>query len=382
MIPRPFAASHRRSAALLMAAALLVAACGREKRAPREAPAEAQVTVLGPESIVVVDSVELRTGPAISGTLQPDVQAQVRAEVTGTVLQTYVEQGQRVAKGTALARIDDRAVEDAYRSAQSQVRSAEANRDVARRNAERAQALSKAGAIADRDLEQAESQATAAEAQLADAQARLASAEKTLGYTRVTSPITGVVSERQASAGDVMQVGDALFTIVDPRTLRLQGTVPAEQVGELKSGAPVQFTVTGYRGRTFSGRIDRVNPTADPATRQVRVYVSIPNSEQSLVAGLYAEGQVGAAIRRALLAPANAVDQRGVMPTVLRLRGGRAEQVQVALGIRDPAKDRLEIRSGVARGDTLILSSAGVTPGAVVRVETLETAGGKAPGAR
>ncbi len=371
MIPRPFAASHRRSAALLMAAALLVAACGREKRAPREAPAEAQVTVLGPESIVVVDSVELRTGPAISGTLQPDVQAQVRAEVTGTVLQTYVEQGQRVAKGTALARIDDRAVEDAYRSAQSQVRSAEANRDVARRNAERAQALSKAGAIADRDLEQAESQATAAEAQLADAQARLASAEKTLGYTRVTSPITGVVSERQASAGDVMQVGDALFTIVDPRTLRLQGTVPAEQVGELKSGAPVQFTVTGYRGRTFSGRIDRVNPTADPATRQVRVYVSIPNSEQSLVAGLYAEGQVGAAIRRALLAPANAVDQRGVMPTVLRLRGGRAEQVQVALGIRDPAKDRLEIRSGVARGDTLILSSAGVTPGAVVRVETL-----------
>ncbi|HEU4588112.1 MAG TPA: efflux RND transporter periplasmic adaptor subunit [Gemmatimonadales bacterium] len=367
--------TRRRMAALLAAAALVLAACGRGKD-QAGAPAEPPVTILGPESIVVIDSVNLRTGPKISGTLQPEVEAQVRAEVGGTVLQTYAEQGQRVAKGTLLARIDQRAVEDAYLSAQSQVRSAEANRDVAQRNAERFRSLAKAGAVAERDLEQAESQATAAEAQLADARARLATAQKTLGYTRVTAPISGVVSERQASPGDVVQVGAALFTIVDPRSLRLQGTVPAEAVGTLKPGAPVEFTVTGYAGRTFAGRIDRINPTADPATRQVRVYVSIPNSQQALVAGLYAEGQVGTAVRHALLVPASAVDQRGVTPTVLRLRGGRAETVQVELGIKDVASDRIELRSGVARGDTLILASAGVTPGAAVRVQNLETASG------
>lgn len=375
MIDPRLSSTRRRMAALLAAAALVLAACGRGKD-QAGAPAEPPVTILGPESIVVIDSVNLRTGPKISGTLQPEVEAQVRAEVGGTVLQTYAEQGQRVAKGTLLARIDQRAVEDAYLSAQSQVRSAEANRDVAQRNAERFRSLAKAGAVAERDLEQAESQATAAEAQLADARARLATAQKTLGYTRVTAPISGVVSERQASPGDVVQVGGALFTIVDPRSLRLQGTVPAEAVGTLKPGAPVEFTVTGYAGRTFAGRIDRINPTADPATRQVRVYVSIPNSQQTLVAGLYAEGQVGTAVRHALLVPANAVDQRGVTPTVLRLRGGRAETVQVELGIKDVASDRIELRSGVARGDTLILASAGVTPGAAVRVQNLETASG------
>jgi RND family efflux transporter MFP subunit len=373
--------ARRGPAVLLVSAALLLVACGRGKsEAPP--PAEAQVTVLGPESIVVIDSVEFRTGPKISGTLHPTVEAQVRAQVTGTVLQTYAEQGQQVSKGTPLLRIDQRAVEDAYLSAQSQVRSAETNREMARRNAERARTLAQAGAIPERDLEQAESQAAAAEAQLADARARLASAQKTLGYTRVTAPITGIVSERQASPGDVVQEGGALFTIVDPRSLRLQGTVPATEVGQLKPGVPVDFTVTGYPGRTFAGRIDRINPTADPATRQVRVYVSIPNSRQSLVAGLYAEGQVGTAVRRALLAPATAVDQRGVTPTVLRLRGGRAEQAPVELGLRDAAGDRLELRSGVAPGDTLILASAGVSPGAAVRVQNLETADGKAKGAR
>jgi membrane fusion protein, multidrug efflux system len=374
--------TRRRTAAFLAAAALVLAACNRGKD-QASAPAEPPVTILGPESVVVLDSVRLRAGPKISGTLQPEVEAQVRAEVAGTVLQTYAEQGQRVAKGTLLARIDRRAVEDAYLSAQSQVRSAEANRDIAERNAERFRSLAKAGAVAERDLEQAESQATAADAQVADARARLASAQKTLGQTRVTAPITGVVSERQASPGDVVQVGAALFSIVDPRSLRLQGTVPAEAVGTLKPGAPVEFTVTGYAGRTFTGHIDRINPTADPATRQVRVYVSIPNSQQTLVAGLYAEGQVGTSMRRALLAPANAVDQRGVTPTVLRLRGGRAETVSVELGLRDAASDRVELRSGVAQGDTLILASAGVTPGATVRVQTLETAAsGKVKGAR
>jgi hypothetical protein len=101
----------------------------------------------------------------------------------------------------------------------------------------------------------------------------------------------------------------------------------------------------------------------------VRVYVSVPNPDQRLVAGLYAEGRVGTAVRRAVVAPASAVDQRGVTPTVLRIRQGRVEQVTVQLGARDEADDRIELRAGVAAGDTLLLgSAAGVLPGAAVRV--------------
>lgn len=351
-----------------LAAVGLAAGCRQDPDATAEQPT-ASATILGPESVVVLDSVTLKSGPAISGTLTAEREARVRAQVVGTVLATYPEQGQWVKQGTLLARIDDPSIQDAYLSAKSQVRSAELALEVAKRNLERSETLARAGAIADRDLETATWNATNAEAQLADAKARLASAEKQVQYTTVRAPFAGVVSERSASAGDVVQTGGALYTIIDPASLRFDGTVPAEEVGRLERGAPVEFAVSGYPGKVFSGKIDRINPTADPATRQVRVYVSVPNPDQRLVAGLYAEGRVGTAVRRAVVAPASAVDQRGVTPTVLRIRQGRVEQVTVQLGVRDEADDRIELRSGVAAGDTLLLgNAAGVLPGAAVRV--------------
>ncbi|HYL30191.1 MAG TPA: efflux RND transporter periplasmic adaptor subunit [Gemmatimonadales bacterium] len=351
-----------------LAALGLATGCRRDPDANAEQPT-GSVTILGPESVVVLDSVTLKSGPAISGTLMAEREARVRAQVAGTVMATYPEQGQRVTQGAVLARIDDRAVRDAYFSARSQVRSAQLAQEVAKRNLERSETLARAGAIADRDLETATWNATNADAQLADAKARLASAEQELQYTTVRAPFAGVVSERSASAGDVVQTGGALYTIIDPASLRFDGTVPAEQVGQLERGASVEFAVSGYPGKVFNGKLDRINPTADPATRQVRVYVSVPNPDQRLVAGLYAEGRVGTAVRRAVVAPASAVDQRGVTPTVLRIRQGRVEQVTVQLGARDEADDRIELRAGVAAGDTLLLSNAaGVLPGAAVRV--------------
>lgn len=363
--------SPRSLAALALAPLValgFLAGCRRDPDANAEQPT-GSITILGRQSVAVLDSVTLKSGPAVSGTLTAEREARVRAEVTGTVLATYVEQGQRVAQGSLLARIDDRAVEDAYLSAKSQLRSAELALDVAKRNLERSQRLAQAGAIADRDLETATWNATNAEAQVADARARLASAQKQVQYTAVRAPFAGIVSERSASAGDVVQSGGALYTIVDPASLRFEGTVPAEQIGQLERGAPVEFSVSGYPGKLFNGRIDRINPTADPATRQVRVYVSVPNADAKLVAGLYAEGRVGTAVRRAIVAPASAVDQRGVYPTVLRIRQGRVEQVQVQLGVKDAAQDQIELRSGVAAGDTILLANAaGVLPGTAVRV--------------
>jgi multidrug efflux pump subunit AcrA (membrane-fusion protein) len=79
-------------------------------------------------------------------------------------------------------------------------------------------------------------------------------------------------------------MGAPLFTVVDPRSMRLEGSVPAADLGALRIGAPVRFTVSGYPGRTFDGTIQRINPAADPVTRQVPVVVSIPNDGGVLVA--------------------------------------------------------------------------------------------------
>lgn len=360
----------RQRAALAGALPLLLAlgACRSGKQGDAEAAQQTAMTV-GPENISIVKAEEIRSGPAISGTLTPEEQANLRAEVAGSVLQTYVEQGDRVGSGQPIARLDDSAIRDQYLSARTAVASAQAAYDVANRQYERTQTLLKAGAVAERDLESARTALDASSAQLANARAMEANASKQLAKTTVRSPIDGIVSARNVSAGDVVQVGGAIATVVKPSTMRLEASVPAEELSEVRVGAPVQFTVNGYPNRQFTGRVTRINPIADPATRQVRIIVSLPNASGTLVGGLFADGRVASETRTAPVVPASAVDERGVRPSVVRIKNGKVQSVDVTLGLRDAATETVEIRSGIVPGDTVLLGAArGITPGTAVRV--------------
>ena len=347
--------------------ALLAWGCTGNEDTNATETAEAPVTV-GRENIAVATLSELRSGPAVSGSLEPEQAATVRAEVGGAVLRTYFDAGQRVKRGQLLARLDDTAIRDAHLSARSAVRSAETSLQLAQRNAERSERLAQAGAVAERDLETARWDVTNAEGTLADARARLSSAQEQLEDTQVRAPFDGMVSDRPSDAGDVVQVGAALFTIVDPSRLRLEASVPAEQIGRLRTGTEVEFSVSGL-GRRITGRIERINPVVDPSTRQVRIYVAIPNVDQALVAGLFAEGRVATDTKRAVAVPLPAIDSRGTTPTVHLVKGGRAAESPVLLGVRDEAAELVEVQSGVAEGDTLLLGSAqSITPGSRIRV--------------
>jgi RND family efflux transporter MFP subunit len=354
---------------LVMAAgvAALLGGCRRDKQASATPAAEPIVTV-GPENALVVADTQLRSGPTVSGSLEPVQAATIRAEVPGPVERTTAEAGERVRRGEVLATLDDAAVRDAYLSARSAVRSAESALELARRNQERAERLEQAGAVSTRDLETARLNATNAEGSLEDARARLASAAKQLEDTRVRAPFDGVVSDRHVDAGDVVQVGAELYTVVDPRRLRLEAGVPASEIGQLKVGTPIEFLVSGT-DRRVTGRIDRINPVVDPTTRQVRIYASVPNAQQTYAAGLFAQGRVATETKRAVAVPITAVDTRGTSPVVHRIKGGRVVETPVELGLRDEVAELVEIRSGVSPGDTVLLGSAqGLAPGSRVRV--------------
>lgn len=361
----------RMAAALVVAAAsLATAACSKKSDdAHAEVAAAPAAVTIGQENVAVVRLAPIQSGPTLSGSLAPEKEAAIRAQVGGTVLQTYVDEGQRVAAGAPLVRLDDAAVRDAAISARSGVASARAQADVAQRNLQRAEQLVAAGAIAERDLESARSANVAAQAQLANARALQASAEKNLGYTFIRAPFAGVVAQRTVSAGDVVQTGGALVTVVEPSSMRLEASVPADQLSSVRVGMPVQFTVSGYPGRTFDGRITRVAPVADPATRQVRIIASIPNERGGLVGGLFAEGRVSSESKNAPVVPLNAVDQRGLAPFVIRLKSGKAEKVDVKLGIQDAATETVEIQSGLVPGDTVLVGAAqGISAGTPVKV--------------
>jgi membrane fusion protein (multidrug efflux system) len=331
--------------------------------------------VIGPENLAVAIDTVLTAGPTLSGTLEPELAATVRAEVGGSVTEVRADDGQPVKRGQVLARIDDTAVRDAYVSARAALRSAEATAQLAQRNAGRAERLNAAGAVADREVEDARTNATTAEGQVADAKARLASAEKQLAKTVLRAPFDGVVGSVTVSEGDVVQTGTALLSVLGPRTLRLEASVPAEAIASVKPGTAVQFTVSGFEGRSFSGKIQRVSPAVDPATRQVRVIASIGNAERSLVAGLFAEGRVATETRPAVVVPRAAIDGRGIRPQVVRLKGGRVDRVEVETGLQDRVSERVEVRRGLVAGDTVLMGgAAGLPPGTPATVGTDETA--------
>lgn len=361
----------RPTAAMTFALALVAAACSK---GPAAASAKStDGVVVGPEAVAVAKLDSIESGPSVQGTISPEREAKIRAQVGGSVLRTFVEQGEYVTAGAALAQVDDRVFRDAYLAAKAQLSSAQNTADQATRELERAKRLLKEGAISERDQENAVRSELSARAALDDAKSRYASNEENLSRAKLVAPFGGVVSERTVSAGDVVSPGAAMFTIIDPSSMRLEASVPAEQLGQVRIGAAVKFVVNGYGGRKFVGRITRINPSADPVTRQVRVYAAIPNEVgrggTPLVSGLFAEGRIASASRSGLLVPAAAVDARGLAPFVMRLKSGTVEQVTVELGLHDKVSELYEIRAGLSAGDTVLVGAAqGISAGTKVTV--------------
>ena len=338
------------------AAATTVAACGGRSNAEAP-PAELPAVTVPPENVTVIDSVTLRSGPSISGDLAAERSATIRAEVGGSVMSVNVEEGQPVRTGQILGTLDESVIAEQVRSAKSALTSAENVAVVARREAERTKRLLAGGAVAERDVELADRALWAAEAQLESARAAEAGANKQWQKTRLTAPFSGVVSRREISVGDVVAMGNELFTVVDPRSMQLEASVPVSALGSIKVGSVVDFEVSGYEGQQFAGTIKRVSPEVDPGTRQVRVVVNIPNAG-SLVAGLFAKGRVVTESRNAIAVPITAIDQRGATPTARRIKDGKVESIAVQLGLRDDVGGLVEVTGGLARGDTVLTGGA------------------------
>jgi RND family efflux transporter MFP subunit len=223
--------------------------------------------------------------------------------------------------------------------------------------------------VAERTLEAARNEVVRLESEVAGARSRLSSARKILGDATVAAPISGVVAARPVNAGDVVAPGTPLYTIVDPSSIQLEASVPSESLTAVRVGAAVTFQVRGYPDQAFTGRIERISPTADPATRQVPIWVTVDNRSGRLVAGLFADGRVTQEARRGLVLPLSVIADPGTTPTVLRIRDGKVERVTVRLGLVDAQNERAEVVEGLSDGDMLLTGVAqGVTPGTQVRV--------------
>jgi membrane fusion protein, multidrug efflux system len=142
--------------------------------------------------------------------------------------------------------------------------------------------------------------------------------------------------------------------------MRFEGLVSADKIGIVKVGQPVLFRVNGYPGQNFQGRVKRVDPAANPVTRQVEVLVEFADKLQPRVAGLYAEGRVEAETSNALMIPQTAMVQAGDTNYAWKIKDNKLAKVNLAIGTRDERSGLWEVRSGLAAGD-LVLRAPGPT---------------------
>jgi RND family efflux transporter MFP subunit len=291
----------------------------------------------------------------------------------GRLLSVNVQLGDRVHRGQILAKVEDREIVEQVRAAEASqevakatIRQREADLKVSELNFERSKNLFARQLLAKQALDDAESRYMAAvaqtdlsKAQLLQNEARLQELRINLQHTSVASPVDGYVGKRNVDPGAMVNTNTAIASVVDISRLRLVVNVVEKDLRLVNAGDVADVEVDAYPGEKFSGKIARVAPVLDPATRTATMEVEIPNSDHKLKPGMYARINLTVEERKnTLVAPKNAVidfeNKRGVwMPNDQK----RAAFVPVTLGIEGPLQ--IEILSGLKEGDRFVTTGAG-----------------------
>ena len=342
---------------LLLALTGLLVACAKTDPAAGDAASKAAVRLLlAPEDLDTLQPSRQASGPVITGSIQPERRADLRAEVAAVVQQVLKDNGEPVRKGDLLVRLDDTALRSDLASAEEAARAATQAYDQAQRQVQRLTTLQQQGMISTQGLEDAEIRRNGAQNDLAAARARVVSARQQLQRTEVRAPFDGVVSDRKASAGDTAQIGKELLKVIDPGSMRFEGLVSADRMQALKVGQAVTFRVNGYASEgDFNGRVRRIDATADPTTRQVSVIVDFADPARApRVAGLFAEGRVETGEAQALMVHDGSIVRDGEQAFVWRIKGQALAKTPVTLGARDARSGEVPVLEGLAAGDRIL----------------------------
>jgi len=319
----------------------------------------APTITLAASDVSTVRRESIEEGIAVTGDLRPIETIEVRARLEGDLVGVHVREGERVRAGQVLARFESSEQESGLTSAEADRVAANSELATAQWNLEQTTELFRAGAVSERDFKAAQQGVTTARARLAAAESRVRATGSLVRDTRVLAPTGGVISRRLVESGEHVARGAGLFTLVRSDVLELAAAVPARQANALRVGQTVHFNADG---RAFDGKVARVSPTVDPATRSVAVFVQIPNGTGSLRGGTFASGRVvsrtvtGALVVRAAAVRQSADDGR---PFVYRIMRGTIDIASIQLGVIDERAGMAEVLEGLAEGDRVVVGNVG-----------------------
>jgi membrane fusion protein (multidrug efflux system) len=314
---------------------------------------------LAATDVATVASTTIEDGVALTGDLNPIETVDVRARLDGDLLGVYVREGEQVAAGQLLARFESSEQESGRQSAEADRIAAQSDLANAEWTLEQNAQLLKAGAIAQQAYKNSQQAVASARARLAATEARLRATGNLERDTRVIAASPGIVSKRLVESGEHVLKGTPLFTIVRNNVLELAAAVPSRQSTALRVGQVVHFVA---EGRQFDGRVARVSPTIDPATRAVTVYVQVNNPGGTLKGGTFATGRVvSRTLPNVLAVPTAALRQapEDGHPFVYRIDGKTINVAPVQLGAIDERQGLAQVTDGLQAGERVIVGNVG-----------------------
>ena len=306
-----------------------------------------------------------------TGIVKPMVGAEVRvgSRASGVVERLFVRVGDAVEAGQVLARLDTRELEARRDERRAALATAAADLAFARADLARRSRLAAEGLLPPSDLEVAERAFAVAGTREAEARAALASTETQLGYATIRAPIAGVVANVTTQEGETVAASFAtptFVTLLDLSRLELWAYVDETDIGRVRAGQAVSFSVDTYPGVELPGRVDTIYPKAEIRDNVVN-YVAVVRFARP--EGRVLRPEMTASVRVAvetradvLTLPRRAVRRDGARTYVLLARPGSGpERRRVTTGASDESS--WEIREGLSEGDEVLVGEAGGTEG-------------------
>jgi HlyD family secretion protein len=346
-------------------------------------PAVVKATPVQTITVGTVVQAPLSRSLIVNGSLAAWDELPVGTEAGGlAIVEVAVEEGDKVAKGQLLAKLDDSVVKAQYAQAlaavaqaEAGIRKAEAMSGSANSDVRRAKELSKNGYISGQLAEQRETSLSAAQADVNVARQNLATAQAIaqeraaqLAQTEIRAPTDGTVSKRMAKLGNVVSLGEQMFRLIRDNRVELQAEVPEMDLPRLKTGQIATVVVNDGDPQRFEGRIRLVGATVDPQTRIGMVYIALPE-DTALKPGMFVHGEIQTGRADVLQVPEQAIVYKDFKPGVFIVDDANHARLRmVETGAR--VSGQVEIVNGVAAGERVALAGAGyLKDNDLVRVE-------------
>jgi RND family efflux transporter MFP subunit len=347
---------------------VLGALAGWRVMGARQAQQDAQASLAAQKAQAVVELAagdvlraevrELRRGLPVSGSIRAVNSAFVKARVPGELQELRLREGDSVRAGQVIARIDRIEGQARLQQVREQADAAKAQIDIAERQFNNNKALVDQGFISRSALDTSQNNLAAARSNHKAALAAVDLARKGLEDTVLRAPISGVVAQRLAQAGERVAIDARILEIVDLSSLELEATLSAADSVDLRVGQEATLQVEGSP-RPVAARVARINPSAQAGSRSVLAYLAIADTS-GLRQGLFAQGSVRLGQSSALAVPLSAVRTDKPAPYVQVVEDGKVAHRGVQPGERGQAdKDLWVAVQGLAPGSTVILGHVG-----------------------